>query len=75
MVLIDAAVHSEHEQVIRCDFKPELIKRSVDPVQGNTFSTISDSTGIYQRLSQESNFFKWLLLTLNLETFELVIFD
>jgi hypothetical protein len=28
MVVIDAGIHSEHVQVIRCDFKPGSVKRS-----------------------------------------------
>jgi hypothetical protein len=30
MVLIDAAVHSEHVQVIRRDIKPGSVERSID---------------------------------------------
>jgi hypothetical protein len=29
-VLVDAAVHSEDEKVIKCDFKPGSVKRSID---------------------------------------------
>jgi hypothetical protein len=30
MVVIDACSHSEHVQVIRCDFKPGSVERSRD---------------------------------------------
>jgi hypothetical protein len=28
-VLVDATVHSEHGKVIKCDFKPGLVERSI----------------------------------------------
>jgi hypothetical protein len=30
MIVLDASVHSEHVQVIRCDFKPGSVERSID---------------------------------------------
>jgi SET domain-containing protein len=30
MVVVDVNIHSEHVQVIRCDFKPGLVERSTD---------------------------------------------
>jgi hypothetical protein len=32
-VQVDAAVHSEHGKVIKCDFKPGLVERSIDRYQ------------------------------------------
>jgi hypothetical protein len=32
-VLIDAAVHFEYENIIKCDFKPGSIERSIDLYQ------------------------------------------
>jgi hypothetical protein len=29
MVVIDAGVNSEHVQVVRCDFKPGSVERSI----------------------------------------------
>jgi hypothetical protein len=30
MVVVDVITHSEHVQVIRCDFKPGSVERSID---------------------------------------------
>jgi hypothetical protein len=32
-VIVDAAVHSEDEKVIKCDFKPGSVERSIDLYQ------------------------------------------
>jgi hypothetical protein len=31
MVAVDAGAHSEHVQVVGCDFKPGSVKRSINP--------------------------------------------
>jgi hypothetical protein len=30
MIQVDEGAHSEHVQIIRCDFKPGLIERFID---------------------------------------------
>jgi hypothetical protein len=32
-VLVNASIHSEHGKVIKCDFKPGLVERSIDLYQ------------------------------------------
>jgi hypothetical protein len=34
--LVDSAVHSEHRKVIKCDFKPGSVERSIDLDRGCT---------------------------------------
>jgi hypothetical protein len=36
-VLVDATVHSEDEKVIKCDFKPGSVERSIDLYQREVY--------------------------------------
>jgi hypothetical protein len=56
MVLIDAAVHSEEGKVIKCDFKPGSVGRSIDRYQrGYTSARRTQQQALFSISSSNKN--------------------